>query len=386
MLFVASLLAVSATAIAPFTVLIHKSAPFHLSNVPKQERHAASAKSAIHRFSTSPGSAPLENVYNFLYRANATVGNGQILTVDLDTGSSDVWVRGAKCTASDGSCDGPKVSTADSSLKSTGKTYSITYGSGSCSGDIYTGPVAVGSAVASNLPFGVSTSEKGLAGVADGLLGLGYNGISTISQQTGTSANWFDALGFSGATNKFAFYLSDAPNGDNGEVTFGGVDTSKYTGAINYLAVNSQTYWQFDVSKATYSAGSKSGGLGGFLANNAISDTGTSLIILGTSQADAINQGIGAKPYNSTLGAYYIDCGIAKTGPSLDFKFPSFTLSVPAKYYVLDNGDGTCISGVTQGAGFLTPSIFGDVLSRAYYTIYDKANNKVGFAKAVHPQ
>ncbi|KAJ3274389.1 hypothetical protein HDV01_002993 [Terramyces sp. JEL0728] len=348
------------------------------------EKLFAASKASVARFSTTTNSEPLENVSNEFYKASVTVGNGQVLTVDLDTGSSDVWFRGSTCTATDGSCDGPKVDITDSTLKSTGKTFSTTYGSGSVSGNIYTGSVGVAGAVAQNLPFGVSTQEKGFDGVADGLLGLGFNSISQISKTVGSPANWFDALGYTGAQNQFSFYLSAAADGDNGEITIGGVDTSKYTGQINYVPLNSETYWQFDASKMTYKAGSKSGNVGSFLRNNAISDTGTTLIIMNNAQADDINSGIGAKSYNSTAGIYYIDCGIAKTGTPLEFSFPSFTMTIPPAYYVLDNGDGTCISGITRGAGFLTPTIFGDILTRAYYTVYDKASNRVGFAQAVH--
>ncbi|KAJ3323386.1 hypothetical protein HDV06_001906 [Boothiomyces sp. JEL0866] len=371
---------VSATPVQqPVTLKLSKQSKLGL------EKLVASTKSSINRFSTNENSEPLENVQNVFYQANVTVGNGQVLTVDLDTGSSDVWFRGSTCTSTDGSCDGAKVDITDSTLKSTGKTFSTTYGSGSVSGNIYTGSVGVAGAVANNLPFGVSTQEKGFSGVADGLLGLGFNSISQISQTMGSPANWFDALGYTGSQNQFSFYLSAAADGDSGEITIGGVDTTKYSGSISWVPLNSETYWQFDVSQMTYKAGTKSGNVGSWFRNNAISDTGTTLIIMNNAQADAINMGIGAKPFNSTAGIYYIDCGLAKTGAPIQFSFPSFTMSIPPAYYVLDNGDGTCISGVTRGAGFLTPTIFGDILTRAYYTVYDKANNRVGFAKAVHP-
>ncbi|KAJ3261528.1 hypothetical protein HK103_005366 [Boothiomyces macroporosus] len=356
-------------------------------------RYVASTKFALERFGSSKkrGSAPLQDEADVFYQATATVGTGQSFTVDLDTGSSDVWIRGSNCqsnTSGDTSCSGNSVDTSDSNLQDQGQSASVQYGSGSVDFEIYTGDITVAGATASQLPFGVTTQETGFSGASDGLLGLGFDSISQISSTLGQSANFFDALGFSGSNNVFAFYLSNSADGDSGEVTLGGVDSSKYTGAINYVALNSETYWQFDASSVTYSVGKATGKVGTTSSGStdAISDTGTTLIILGTSAANAINKAIGASAYSSSTGAYAINCNIAKTGPAINFKFGSkFTLSVPASIYVLSNGDGTCISGITQGASSQSPNIFGDILTRAYYTVYDKNNNRVGFAKAVHP-
>ncbi|KAJ3314969.1 hypothetical protein HDV04_004769 [Boothiomyces sp. JEL0838] len=372
-----ALAAVSASPVnQPITVKVSKKAV-----ASGAQRHSNSVKAAMNRFAATTGQEPLSNSQNEFYSAAITVGNGQQFTVDLDTGSSDVWLRGGNCQSSDNSCNGNKVDVTDSSLTDSGQTWSTSYGSGSVSGEIYTGPISLAGATASNLPFGASTSETGFSGVADGLLGLGFDSISQISSTLGQSANFFDALGYSGNQNRFSFYLSDAADKDDGEVTLGGVDTTKFTGTINYVPLNAQTYWQFDSSKLKFTAGSQSGTIGG----SSISDTGTTLVVLGTSQANAINKGIGAGAYDSTNGVYPIDCGIATTGKPITLTFPKFSLSIPAKYYVLSNGDGTCVSGITQGAGNGVPNIFGDILTRAYYTIYDKANNQVGFALAKHP-
>lgn len=48
-----------------------------------------------------------------------------------------------------------------------------------------------------------------------------------------------------------SFHLSVAAR-DNGEVTFGGVDTSKFIGNIQFLPVTSLSFWQFDISQATF--------------------------------------------------------------------------------------------------------------------------------------
>ncbi|KAJ3319388.1 Vacuolar protease A [Boothiomyces sp. JEL0866] len=340
----------------------------------------ASGASALARFSTTKKNGNLKNIGNYFYQAYVSLGSGQLFLMDLDTGSADTWIRGPACTSNDGSCTGPKVNLGDSTIKSVGKSFQVTYGSGQLSANIYTTKVNVAGAIAT-IPIGVSTYESGFVG-NPGLVGLAYNSLSVISSAIGKNANYFDALGFSPGYQKFSFYLSNAANGDYGEITIGGIDSTRFKGTLQWVPVNSKTYWQFDVSKVTFQAGSKTGAVGN-VVKNAISDTGTTLIILYAPVADAINLGIGASPYDSTGGYYPIDCAKMSTGPNIEFKFPTFTLSIPSNIYVIDLGGGNCASGIDRGAGSF--NIFGDVLTRAYYTVYDKQHSQIGFARALHP-
>ncbi|KAI8814933.1 aspartic peptidase domain-containing protein [Cladochytrium replicatum] len=323
-------------------------------------------------------SSPLTDDQDYVYYVTTTFGNGQTFSMDLDTGSSDTWVRGASCTSSDGSCTGSKLSTSDSTLTSAGASFSTSYGSGSVSGKIYKGPVAIGGAKASSLYFGVSTKETGFSG-NDGLIGLGYKSLSQIASSVSGQTNFFDALGFTGANNVFAFYLSNAADGDFGEVTFGGVDTTKYSGTIKYAPLTSQTYWEFSFSGSTFTVGSSTGNLYKSYPS-AIADTGTSLVILETSVANAINKAIGAT-YSSSDGVYLVSCSASL--PSVKFTVAGSTYTfAPSEY--LFNDSGTCFTGFTQGASSFGLSILGDVFLRKAYSVYDKNSNRVGFAPAVH--
>ncbi|KAJ3094066.1 hypothetical protein HDU97_008537 [Phlyctochytrium planicorne] len=338
--------------------------------------HTASAAAA----DFAGNSSPLKNEGDFVYFVDVEIGNGQTFSLDLDTGSSDTWVRGASCTSQDQSCNGNKLNTKDSTLSNTGATFSTSYGSGSVSGKIYTAPVTIAGVTADNLNIGVSTKETGFVG-SDGLVGLAFASISNIANQVNGQTNFVDALGFSGSQNQFGFYFSNSADGDDGEVTFGGYDSSKIAGPINYVPLNSETYWQFSSSGISYSAGTKSGT---FQVSNAIADTGTTLVILDTAAADAINKGIGANAYDSSQGIYPISC--SASGPNVSFKIGSATYTLPPSAYIIGDGQGGCFSGITQGAsGLGGVAIFGDIFLRRYYSIYDKTNSRVGFALAKHP-
>jgi len=46
----------------------------------------------------------------------------------------------------------------------------------------------------------------------------------------------------------FPLFLSDSSASSGGELIFGGVDTTKYTGSITYVPVSNKGYWEFAMS------------------------------------------------------------------------------------------------------------------------------------------
>ncbi|KAJ3261677.1 hypothetical protein HK103_004628 [Boothiomyces macroporosus] len=331
---------------------------------------------------------------NMLYSAQVTMGNGQSLTADLDTGSSDIWFKSSQCQSSDNSCQfGKKIDTSDSSFSPLNQQFDIGYLDGSkATCDIYTGPVTLGGLTV-NVPFGAATTltKFNSGSDTDGLFGMGFNGESEIANQLGgKSANFFDLLNFPKTQNLFSFYLSNSADGDFGEVTLGGADKKKYTGAISYFPLVSTTEWAFSIKGMTYSVGSGTPKKASISATQAIPDTGTSLLMLEKSVADSVNKDLGAT-YDQTNDVYMIDCGVAKTGKPLTFTLNKKSFKIPASIYVVDAGtdDKTgkkiCMSGIVSGADDSTPVLLGDVFIRAAYTIFDKGNKRVGFAQVVHP-
>ncbi|KAJ3203813.1 hypothetical protein HDU82_006284, partial [Entophlyctis luteolus] len=323
-------------------------------------------------------SIALTDFYDEYYTTTATLGKSQSFNFDLDTGSSDVWIRGPSCTSSDGSCGTSgqaTFSTSDSSVSKTSSKWTTSYGSGEVSGNIYSGNVTL-AGVAAKINFGVSTSETGFSYI-DGLWGLAYSSINEIS-----GGNFVSAAGIS----NFSFYLSNVANGDTGELTINGADSSKYNGTLQYVPISSQTYYQFNPSGATLTVGSTTIAFTN-TGNGAIADTGTSLWYMPNAMANSLNSAIGAT-YSSSEGVYVIACSKATTGPTIKFTLNKVVITIPPSIYVL-NESGTCFSGITRIGTVTSTSgpayIFGDTFLRAAYTVFDVANSKLGFAQAVHP-
>ncbi|KAJ3344173.1 Vacuolar protease A [Kappamyces sp. JEL0680] len=242
---------------------------------PAPARIVQAAKARHQQFKSVSGSnakstGPLTNVDNYLYSCPVTIGKGQKFLVDLDTGSSDMWLRGPDCkndlsqNPKDDSCSGKKVDLSDSTLVpfngANGKPISFvdSYGSGNMTGLIYTTSVQIGDAQVKSMPIGVSTLERGFGGgnPTDGLLGLGGPLLSStffevekakgIWPSNGPST-FFDFLGFTGDENKFGFYLNNLDDAKTGEFTMGGVDETRFKGGITYLPVEQG----FDPSSST---------------------------------------------------------------------------------------------------------------------------------------
>merc|ERR1719463_558045 len=157
----------------------------------------------------------------------------------------------------------------------------------------------------------------------------------------------------------FSFYLQKDP-AQPGQLTFGGVDHSKFDGEIQYVPLTDETYWKVAME------GMKYGNTDITSKVSAIVDSGTSLIAGPKDKVDQI-----AKAAGATLVAgkeYTIDC--AKIG------------SLPADDYVL-KVQGQCLfafMGIELPPKLGEMWILGDVFMRKYYTVFDYGNKQVGMA------
>ncbi len=94
-------------------------------------------------------------------------------------------------------------------------------------------------------------------------------------------------------------FFSDLSAASGGELIFGGVDSSKYTGLITYLSVAIEGYWEFQMNSVSVGSTVISS------SAYAIADTGTTFIIGPTSQVNALNAALGGT-YDSSSGMVWI--------------------------------------------------------------------------------
>ncbi|THH06796.1 hypothetical protein EW145_g3844 [Phellinidium pouzarii] len=320
---------------------------------------------------------PLSNFMNAQYFTTITLGTPpQEFKVILDTGSSNLWVPSTKCSSIACFLHAKYDSTASSSYKKNGTTFSIQYGSGSMEGFVSNDVLTIGDLEIDDQDFAEATKEPGLAfafGKFDGILGLGYDTIAvnhvTPPFYSMINKGMLDAPVFS-------FRLGSSEE-DGGEALFGGIDNTAYTGNIDYVPVRRKAYWEVELEKVAFGDDELE------LENTgAAIDTGTSLIALPTDVAEMINAQIGAtKSWN---GQYTVDCSKVPELPDFTLWFNGNAYPLKGSDYILEV-QGTCISAFT-GLDINLPGgalwIIGDVFLRRYYTVYDHGRDAVGFALA----
>lgn len=146
-----------------------------------------------------------------------------------------------------------------SSKKSTtyvkdGTSFLITYGSGSVSGFLSKDSLGLSGANVSGQTFAEITRELGASfssGSFDGILGLGYpqiaaDGVTPV----------FDQMISQGVVSSplFSVYLNrDLDGSSGGEIIFGGVDDTHYTGDVSYVPVSKKGYWQIRMDGYVFS-------------------------------------------------------------------------------------------------------------------------------------
>ncbi|USW48075.1 Putative aspartic peptidase A1 family, aspartic peptidase, active [Septoria linicola] len=321
---------------------------------------------------TSSGVVTNEDV---TYVAPVSIGSNTWQLI-VDTGSSNTWCGAQR------SCE--KTSTGTS----TGGTVKVSYGSGSFSGNEYTDRVGFGGLTVTAQSVGAATSATGFSGV-DGIIGFGP---VALTQGTVSNANtvptFMDNLYKQGSisTEVLGVYFKPESGSDtndaNGELTLGGTDSSKYTGALTYfprLASGSASpYW--GISIASFAYGSTT------LATSAqgIVDTGTTLIYIPSAAY--------SKFLSSTGGTTDSSSGLASftTKPTQNFsiKFGSTTYTLtPAQYLVPTAQYGfyglsstKYYAWINDGGSSGVNTIIGQKFLEQYYSVFDTTNSRIGFA------
>lgn len=330
---------------------------------------------------SADGSIVINDYENSQYYGEITLGTpSQKFDVIFDTGSADLWVASVKC---DSSCGRHKKYDArkSSTYIANGTAFNIEYGSGPVSGYESVDNLNMGGLAVKNQIFAEVTDVSGLgaaykAGKFDGILGLAFPVLSVNKVPTA-----FENVVNQGLVTKaeFAFYLGNSAT-DVGELTLGGTDPAHYTGSITYVPLLAATYWEITLNDLKI-AGQSFVGSG---ESKAIVDSGTSILTGPSNEVTKIAALLGGKEV--VPGEYFVKC---------DYTFPNFVFNINGNDYTLTPYDylipdgSLCLLGL-MALDIPAPTgplwILGDVFMRKYYTVFDVANKRVGFALANHGQ
>ncbi|KAI0363403.1 acid protease [Pilatotrama ljubarskyi] len=301
----------------------------------------------------------------------------------VDTGSSNTWVGAGR----------PFVQT--SSTRQTRDRVAVTYGSGDVSGTEFTDTVTLGPGLTiTGQSIGVATRSDGFDGV-DGILGIGPVDLTvgTLSPDTrSTIPTVTDNLFSQGIITSDEVAISFEPTQDvenlNGELTFGGTDSSKFVGAINFAPITrtspASEFFGIDQS-ITYGTSTN------ILSRTAgIVDTGTTLTLIATDALQRYQRATGAVLDNAT-GLLRLTNAQFQNLKSLFFDINGVNFEFTANAQIFPRALNTAIGGNANSIYLIvgdlgTPSgegldfINGMTFLERFYAVFDTANSRVGIA------
>ncbi|KAK8764020.1 hypothetical protein V5799_033371 [Amblyomma americanum] len=299
----------------------------------------------------------------------------------MDTGSSNFWVPSINC---DGTMQCDHHAKYDSSKSSTytasGRYIRIRYSGGVVRGITSIDNVGIGTATVTQYKFAEMTHADGKLfrnAKYDGIFGLAYPSISQNAQLP-----LFDAMVRQGVVRQpvFSLYLAKQPSEQNGgEIYFGGINAQRYTGDVSYVPVTEQAHWQIRMDNLQVKDTSVCTG-----GCNAVVDSGTSFLSGPTDQVQALNRAIGAT--RTDAGYFQVDCNGIASLPPISVVLGGKTYPLQGEDYIIRIPTGTssveCFTRISEGG--TTPLwILGAVFTQKYYTVFDRGQNRVGFATAV---
>ncbi|KAG0648954.1 Propenicillopepsin-JT3 [Hyphodiscus hymeniophilus] len=340
---------------------------------------AAIAKPTIGNLTGSAVANPNPSNFDREYLVPVIIGavTPQTINMDLDTGSSDLWVfsnstPGAQATGhvvyQPNTCN---ASTCAKLLP--GETWSIQYSDmSSSSGIVYSDLVTIGGAAVSSQAVEAAqiVSSSFTTDTANsGLLGMAFSSLNTCRPQQ--QLTWFDNIKASLAAE---VWTANLQKGAAGTYNFGYIDSTAYNSNITYTPVSTlRGFWEFTFSG--YQLGSSS-----FVTTDmaAIADTGTTLLLLPSAVVESYWAQVPSAHLEPSLGAYIYPC--SATPPNFTFGIGSYRGVVPGSYLAYGPVSSQWCYGGIQSQGSSPFSVFGDVLLKAQFVVFDVGNLRIGYA------
>jgi cathepsin D len=322
-------------------------------------------------------SAPLDqDGTDYSYFSSVLVGSQkQEMWMALDTGAPNTWVFDSECTEAVCTRHHTFDRSKSTSYSTEDSTFSLGYGSGNVTGKLGTDTLSfAGLDVSQEFGQANYASKTFESYPFDGILGLGR------SHTNGWSLPSFMDLVAEKKllkSNLVGFSLSRAADdGKDGEVNFGGVDTTKFDGTISYTTTDAEI-WSIPVDDAYVNGQSCN-----FTGKSATIDTGTTYLLIPPSDAATLFGLVpDASQQTSNSNNYVLPCNSTAT---IQFEFSGVKYSISPKDYVgstESEGSDYCISTIVSYASNGANWLVGDVFLKNVYTVFDFDNGQIGFGQ-----
>ncbi|EKM61852.1 uncharacterized protein PHACADRAFT_83207 [Phanerochaete carnosa HHB-10118-sp] len=345
-------------------------------------KQSAAQKGSVSASSDANVSVPVTNGM-VSYTAAVDVGSPPTtFNLIVDTGSSNTWVG----------ADPNKPYTPTSTSQDTGEHVLVLYGSGLFFGEEFIDQVSLSESLTiQQQSIGGSELTEGFSGV-DGILGIGPTDLTeNTTMDGGTVPTVLDNAFSLGLLDSKEIGISFEPtttvSSTNGELTFGGIDSSKFTGDLLFVPITSTSpaneFVGIDQSVAYGSTTILSETAG-------IVDTGTALLLLASDAIATYQNLTGAVPDENT-GLLTLTATQFASLESLFFNIGNTTFEFTPNAQLWPRSLNTAIGGNADsiylivgdigsesGEGF--DFINGQTWLERFYFVFDAGNSRAGFA------
>ncbi|PVI02909.1 aspartic proteinase precursor [Periconia macrospinosa] len=343
-----------------------------------------------------------DHLFDLLYLCPVQIGTPpQVMNLNFDTGSSDLWVWSTQLDPITQARGSPKHNIFDprssSTFKQTSSRWRIRYGDGStASGTVGTDNLTLGGLTVEHqaIELARKLSEDFINIPGDGLLGLAFGKINTVKPKPVATPveNMMTQDDIAEGEELFTCYLGswrDTNERDKDEsfYTFGYVDQDvlKRCGVDkpHYVPVDTANgFWQFSSSSATVD--------GEFFdrpGNTAIADTGTTLALVEDRLCEAIYKKIPGARFDERRQGWVFPVGLKPD------RLPRVTLAVGDVQFEIQKEDlgFTGINedeqyGGIQSRGNAKFDILGDTWLKGVYAIFDQGKQRFGCVQRVEEE
>ncbi|KAG9312009.1 acid protease [Chiua virens] len=346
----------------------------------EKDRNRAQAMKQVDQLSKRQWSTSVVNS-GVAYTANVGVGEpASNFSLLIDTGSSNTFLGVGSTKYA------PTKASED-----TGHSVSVSYGSGSWSGEEWLDTVTLSpQLVIDQQSIGVASQSSGFNGV-DGILGIGPTDLTkktvadtdevptVVDNLYSQNEIWVKMLG--------VYFVPISEPDNNGELMFGGYNPFVTTSFVNYVPLTktspASTFWGVDGSVSYNDATILSNAAG-------IVDTGTTLVLLATDAFQKYQTATGAT-MDDTTGLLALPSSKYDTLKTFTFEFGGKPYDLSPNAQIWPRSKNTDIGGSSDKiylviADIGSPSgsgldfITGYAFLERYYTVYDSTNQQVGFA------
>ncbi|CAH1761514.1 2663_t:CDS:2 [Entrophospora sp. SA101] len=302
----------------------------------------------------------------------------QPFLINFDTGSADLWIPSSECGDE---CKSHRRFEEEKSSTFTpiGKKFKISYGDGSSSSGFIN---KIGAKVIKNQVFASveDVSEILANDVIDGILGLGYEALSMVRGIDTPFTSMVKQKLLPRGIFSVQLRPKRAIKGPLGGVfIFGGVDPKLFFNPITFTRVTRKLFWQIAINGIM-----ADGVIVGGKSQQCIVDTGTTLLVIGNKEAKAIHNRVGGR-FDKRTKTWQVPCDLATSKKKRPLKIVIVINKTPFSIDPRDivrepvsSSSSFCFSGIASTDSNLW--ILGGVFMKNVYVIFDREQDRVGFA------